>query len=198
MRRAAIACLAMLGPTLAHSDVEEAVSLFESGQHEQAFEQFERLATAGNTKAMVTDGTLYYEGKGVDRDYGQAMQWYLRALPENGDAFVNIGVLYRDGLGVQRNLEVAYDIFVIAHMRRLGSDNTQIRNGRNLHKAIAVMSQDQIKRALCFTEQQVIDVLQSQTSTALGFEGSDVPIKDMDWWFEGELPEIDCDEHAAR
>jgi TPR repeat protein len=46
-------------------------------------------------------GVLYYYGRGVKRDYGEAMRWYRKAA-DQGDAFAqnNVGWLYANGLGV--------------------------------------------------------------------------------------------------
>ena len=174
------------------ADVETAVALLRAGEIQSAIPLFEELANEGDTQAMVTLGNLYYEGRGTAQDYQSAMNWYLRALPDNGDAFANIGVLYRDGLGVPQNLEIAYAIFVITHMRGLGSDNTQIRNGRNLQKAIAVMSENQIFRALCQSEAYVLQFVLNKGMGGVRDGSTDVPLKDREWWLDGELPDFEC------
>ena len=174
------------------ADIETAVALLRAGEIQSAIPLFEELANEGDTKAMITLGNLYYEGRGTTQDYQSAMNWYLRALPENGDAFANIGVLYRDGLGVPQNLEIAYAVFVITHMRGLGSDDTQIRNGRNLQKAVSVMSQNQIIRALCQSETYVMQFVLNEGTGGVRDDSGDLPLKDREWWLDGELPDFEC------
>ena len=107
----------------------------------------------------------------------------------DADALVNIAVLYRDGLGVDQNLEMAYAVFLIVHLTSMGSEQTQMRNGRNLTKALMAMSQEQINTALCYSVERVEAFIESR---GIDNEAGGTAIKDRDWWLEGELPEIDC------
>jgi TPR repeat protein len=63
-------------------------------------------AKQGFPGAEVNLGTLYYEGKGVPRDYSQTLYW-MRKAADQGDAQgeYNLGVLYAYGRGVPQNLQ---------------------------------------------------------------------------------------------
>lgn len=102
-------------------------------------------------------------GEGVEKDYGKAMDWYLKAFKKgNGDAYSNIGVMYRDGLGVQTNRPIAYALFYITHMRGLGSQGTQIRAGRNLDKTVKLMKPAEIEETIKMTEKYVLTFVEKK------------------------------------
>lgn len=64
-----------------------------------------------SAEAMVKKGLKYDKQK----DYQQAMQWYLKAADEgNTDAMVNIGLLYQHGNGVQQNYQQAMQWYLKA------------------------------------------------------------------------------------
>lgn len=69
---------------------------------------------------------MYSDGTGVEQDYGQALQWYLKAAEQNeAEAQYNLGVLYQEGLGVeQNNKEAAYWYHIAADQ---GSDRAKER-----------------------------------------------------------------------
>jgi hypothetical protein len=65
-------------------------------------------ADLGYPAATNAIGVLYQQGKAVERDYTQAMDYYKRAAERgNVPAMYNIGVLYEGGLGVMRSREQA-------------------------------------------------------------------------------------------
>uniref|UniRef100_A0A914P835 Beta-lactamase n=1 Tax=Panagrolaimus davidi TaxID=227884 RepID=A0A914P835_9BILA len=45
----------------------------------KAAEFYEKAANLGNPEGMFNLGLLYKEGKGVKRDYGESMKWFLKA-----------------------------------------------------------------------------------------------------------------------
>ena len=54
--------------------------------------------------AMNRLGDQYYDGRGVTKDYNQAMIWYLQAAAGgNAAGMANVGYLYGNGLGVKRD-----------------------------------------------------------------------------------------------
>jgi uncharacterized protein len=55
-----------------------------------------------------TEGMKFLKGKGVDRDYQQAAEWFSRAAEQgHADAQYNLGELYNKGRGVKRNKKIA-------------------------------------------------------------------------------------------
>lgn len=71
-------------------------------------EDIRTKATAGNVASMYALGLAYADGDGVEQDYRQAMQWYLKAANlGDRDAMNNIGALYSSGHGVAINYREA-------------------------------------------------------------------------------------------
>jgi len=183
----------LLMPSLSIAGKSEAIAYLKSGQYEKAAEEFELLAAEGDTKAMVTIGEFHYSGKLGLVDYKKANAWWYRAHKAgNADGLSNIGVLYRDGKGVEQNLEVAYNIFLIVHMRSLGGQNTQIRNNGNLRKTIARLNEERIMKALCFTEEYVYRYIDAEGKLVEPIKPNEIRIKDKNWWLEGEISDFEC------
>ena len=176
----------------AKPDKDLAVRLMNSGKIKESIEEFKKVSEEGDTIAMVTIGNFYYEGRGVSQNYVEAMNWYLRAYQANADALCNIGVLFRDGKGVKQNLQIAYCIFILIHMKGAGSADTQIRNGSNLKKTIALLTQDEMKSALCITEEYLEDYIKSRGNLPADYSVKGQRFKDKNWWLPGELPKYDC------
>ena len=189
-------CMLSLIDVRAYAGVPEAMSALKSGDYETAYQEFEALAEQGDTKAMVTIGMFFYKGDKFPQDYEKAMDWFLKAMElGNGDAYNNIGVMYRDGLGVKKNRSIAYNLFLIVHMKGMGSESTQYRANRNLRREVNELSDDQIRYALCLSEAQVLAFAKERGATpphAIKTSGRHVPIKDREWWLDGELPVFDC------
>ncbi len=189
-------CLLSLLNVTAYAGVPEAMSALKRGDYEAAYQEFETLAEQGDSKAMVTIGMFFYKGDGFPQDYTKAMDWFLRAMElGNGDAYNNIGVMYRDGLGVKPNRAIAYDLFLMVHMKGIGSQNTQYRANRNLRREVGELSEDRIRYALCLSEDQVVAFVKERGATPahiIKTPGSHIPIRDRDWWLDGEIPAFDC------
>lgn len=172
------------------------MSALKRGDYETAYREFEALAEQGDTKAMVTIGMFFYKGEGFPQDYTLAMDWFLRALElGNGDAYNNIGVMYRDGLGVTTNRAIAYDLFLLVHMKGMGSQSTQYRANKNLRREVDELGEDQIRYALCLSEDQVIGFVRERGATPahiIKSPGKHVPIRDREWWLDGEIPVFKC------
>ncbi len=156
------------------------------------FSRFEKLANEGDVNAMVELGLRYHQGQGVKRDYSLAYDWYMKAIDKgDGDAFNNIGVLHRDGLGVPKNQKAAYLIFLAIHMEGMGSDDTQIRAGRNLQRLVDQLAKEDIHEALSYTWPYVVQILRSRGKDLR--VGPDVlpskdrlRIRDNGWWLDSE------------
>ena len=99
--------------TPVHADVDPdlavAIGALEKLYEEwETFVQCKRAAERGNVRAQYELGDMYYKGNEVDRNYGEAMEWYRKAA-EQGDAVAqnNLGVMYHNGLGAARDNEEA-------------------------------------------------------------------------------------------
>src|SRR5208283_2618949 len=53
-------------------------------------------------------GDAYYYGRGVPKDYDEAVKWYRKAADQgNADAQNNLGIIYQNGFGVAKDYEEA-------------------------------------------------------------------------------------------
>ncbi|KAF9282400.1 hypothetical protein BGZ68_005984, partial [Mortierella alpina] len=59
---------------------------------------------SGSAKAMFKMGTRYYSGRGVQSDYGEALEWYLAASEAGiAVAMLKISQMYQHGRGVDQD-----------------------------------------------------------------------------------------------
>lgn len=79
---------------------EDGKALFEQGKEEAAFEVWKPLAEAGDANAQFWLGQMYDLGRGVAKNYAQAMQWYRRAAEQGHPvAQHNLANMYEAGQG---------------------------------------------------------------------------------------------------
>ena len=79
-----------------------------NSKNKDAFERALWEADHDNIQAMYQVGQYYEFGKGVEKNYAQAMRWYKSAF-FTGEKYgaVAVGNLYENGLGVEKNLKKA-------------------------------------------------------------------------------------------
>ncbi|ROR34617.1 tetratricopeptide repeat protein [Inmirania thermothiophila] len=77
---------------------EDGVAAFTRGDYQRAFALFKPLADAGDARAQVRLGIMYFNGQGVAEDEGEALRWF-RSAAEAGDAdgAFRLGYLYAYG-----------------------------------------------------------------------------------------------------
>ncbi len=175
-----------------YAGMREGNEALKQGNYQRAYEEILPIAKAGNTRAMIAIGMLYFDGKAVAQDYRQAMQWFIEAF-DKGDANVYniIGVMYRDGLGVASNRKIAYDLFLIPQLAGLGSQETQTHLSQNIRREMTEQNKTEISEALCYTQEYIREYV-------LNFGNiKDVPthvlptaerlrLRDKSWWTKDE------------
>ncbi|MCP4219828.1 MAG: sel1 repeat family protein [bacterium] len=175
--------------------VEEGKKAMEEGDFKKAYEEFLPLAEKGDDVAMITIGFLHFQGNGRDfkQDYSKAMDWFIKAFKKgNGDGYSNIGVMYRDGLSVKRNKNIAYCLFLITHMKSLGTESTQYRANNCLRKIAPLMAKSELIECYDYTEEYIRAYVVSK-GTLVGIPDKYKPsktqakLKDKNWWLPGEL-----------
>ena len=79
----------------------DGLNAYYAGNHIAAYYNWKPLAEQGDTRAQITLGVMYENGKGVLQDYEEAVKWY-RLAAEQGDARgqITLGVMYQNGKGV--------------------------------------------------------------------------------------------------
>jgi len=91
-----------------------------SGRYDAAHSLYEKAAKAGNAKAMNNLGTLYFQGKGVEKNEKEALSWFMKAAAQGvPESETNIGEMYKHGLGVEKDRAKALSWFMKAASKGL-------------------------------------------------------------------------------
>lgn len=71
-------------------------------------DQLRKDAEAGKAQAQFSLGVMYANGRGVEKDYAEAVKWYRKAADQGyASAQSNIGLMYDFGEGMERDYAVA-------------------------------------------------------------------------------------------
>ncbi|MDA8585163.1 sel1 repeat family protein [Rhodobacteraceae bacterium] len=99
--------LSTSGPILA-ADFGVGLKAFKAGNIEQALEEWQPLAQAGDPNAQHALGMMYEYGHGFERDDIKAATWYKKAAEQNmSEAQYRLGVFHDNGWGVARDARLA-------------------------------------------------------------------------------------------
>lgn len=177
--------------------LSDAIAAKSRGDFKTAYPLWVKLAEEGDDKAAVEVGFMYHMGQAVPQDYDLAMDWYLKAFPENVDAINNIGIMHERGLGVPQNKKIAHLLFLIIHMESMGDQTAIIRANRNLNRTIAQLSLAERQESLCYTPQYVMAYVNSKghlkgIPPQLRASAKQKRFKDLDWWLPGEIDKYQC------
>lgn len=86
-------------------DVKESINLNE----------LEEKANLNDEASQRKLGSMYYYGKGVDKDYTKAFQWYEKsALQGNSDSQNMLGIMYRFGFGIEKDINKSIEYYTKA------------------------------------------------------------------------------------
>ena len=85
-------------------DLEDAINAFHRKEYGRAFVAFERLANGGDAKAQFWLGKCYSGGKGVNKSFAKARDWYFKSADlGNPDAMIALANFYWNGYGVKKS-----------------------------------------------------------------------------------------------
>jgi len=76
----------LLGVWLWGGAFNDAVAEYNAGNYIKALDAFYGIAKEGDAKAQFNVGLIYANGKGVNRDSYQAMEWYKKAADQGNTA----------------------------------------------------------------------------------------------------------------
>jgi uncharacterized protein len=80
-------------------------------------EWYEKAAMEGDSFGLNNLGSLYYNGKGVNRDFRKAVEWYEKAVAAgNTLAMRNLAICYELGQGVAPDVQRALELYEKAAM----------------------------------------------------------------------------------
>jgi len=79
------------------------------------FQEYKAKAEQGDAEAQFSLGFCYDDGRGVKKDYAEAVKWYRKAAGQNfAPAQFNLGYCYANGQGVKKDEEEAVKWFTKA------------------------------------------------------------------------------------
>ena len=88
---------------------------FGSEEDKRRFKEKQVLAEQGEANAQYLLGAMYSLGKGVPKDYKEAVKWYRLAADQGlANAQYNLGVMYANGFGVPKDDKEAVKWFRLA------------------------------------------------------------------------------------
>jgi TPR repeat protein len=96
--------LLLAGANPVWANLDDAVQAYLRGEFSKAATLLRPIAEQGDSQAQTYMGRLYERGKGVPKDYVEAVKWYrLAADKGKADAQNYLGDMYRKGNGVSRD-----------------------------------------------------------------------------------------------
>ncbi len=73
---------------------------------------YQKAAEQGDVNAQSILGAMYYEGKGVQKNYAKAFEWFEKAAKQgDADAQNILGLRYYNGEGVPKDYTKAFEWF---------------------------------------------------------------------------------------
>ena len=91
-----------------HVDFNDGWDAYTNGDFKTASKEWKPLAEKGDARAQSNLGILYFNGKGVLKDYSQAVKWLKLAAEQNEpEAQYILGKIYAEGDGVIKSFKNA-------------------------------------------------------------------------------------------
>jgi len=83
----------------------------ESGYEPTTYNKFFKISKTEHNGAKFRLGLAYFDGKGVEQDYEEAVKCFEVVVEENSSAEFGLGLAYFYGKGVEQNNEKAFECF---------------------------------------------------------------------------------------
>jgi hypothetical protein len=108
-------CLFVLTAPAMADPMADAAQAYRAGNYATAIKLLIPQAKHGDARAQSALGQMFYDGKGVPRDYKKASTWFLLAAAR-GDVLAQyaLGTMYQDGEGVPRDYKEAVKWYLLA------------------------------------------------------------------------------------
>ncbi len=85
---------------------------WQAGHYADAIKNAQASAGKGDASAEALLGRAYYEGVGVQRNFGTARTWLEKAVAQNnGDGMFFLGLMYEHGYGVSQDIPKSLQLF---------------------------------------------------------------------------------------
>lgn len=96
-------------------EIDDAIALYQSGDHDAAFDAFSALVAEGNGEAMFYIGQMYEGSEGTTQNYSNAIRWYRRAAAQDhAEAHFRVAQMFENSIGVPRDFGAALDAYSAA------------------------------------------------------------------------------------
>jgi TPR repeat protein len=148
-----------------------------------AFALLQAGAKQGDTLSMVDLALMYQDGRGVERDYVKAREWWEKAAAKDWTtAMTGLGQLYQSGLGVEKDYVKARELYEKAAAR--GDARAMTRLGQLYAKGDGVpkdyaKAREWLEKASDKGEAQGIVTLAWLYQSGLGVEKDDAKAHEL-------------------
>ena len=101
--------IGLIGATcLSYADFNDGWTAYTNEDFRGAAKEWKPLAEKGDAKSQTNLGILYFNGKGVLKDYKKAISWFEKAGDQGeSEAQFILGKIYIEGDGVSKSLKTA-------------------------------------------------------------------------------------------
>ena len=114
---------------------KKAVDAYKNEDYETSHNLILPLAEKGFAQAQYNLGVMYFNGKGVVKNYSNAIKWWNLAADQGSDkAQYTLGLMYEEGKGVNKNLKTAKTWFQLASNQGLAKARKKLDNLLNKTK----------------------------------------------------------------
>ncbi len=97
------------------TEYQKGVDAYELRKYKTAFDIFKPLAEKEHAKAQFNLGQMYYNGQGVEQNYGEAFKWYKHAAKQGrAEGQFKLAKMYHEGKGVTEHNIYSHMWFSIA------------------------------------------------------------------------------------
>lgn len=134
--RAALASRLM--PAMAGTNNADSFADSRSGHTQGNYDMVRFLADQGDASAQNDLGGMYANGRGVRRNYAEALKWWRRAADQGyASAQFSLGLMYEKGNGVPQDFVEAHTWYLIAASRFPTSDPVNSAIASEFGKSLA-------------------------------------------------------------
>jgi len=110
-----IACMAFCFAAFADNRLTMAMTAYEQGNYQQAYEQFSQLAQQDNAEAQYNLAFMYFGGDGIPQDDVKAAFWFEKAAKlAHAGAQDTLAYMHLNGRALDASLVEAYAWYRVA------------------------------------------------------------------------------------
>ncbi len=117
------------------TEYRKAIDAYKNKDYKTSYNLILPLAKKGFAQAQYNLGVMHGNGKGVAKDYSEAIKWWKLAADQGNDkAQYSLGLMYEKGKGVKQNLKTAKKWFQFASNQGLAKAKKKLNSLLNKTK----------------------------------------------------------------